>query len=245
VFEAAPTKLMHYTLPTYGAIAWLAAAALAEPLGPRVRWIGAGLSGLIGLLLAAACAYLVKTYGDASDTPEAGVSALLLAGAGLGGAWLLLRRSPAAAISAAVGLGVAGHGALAAGLAPRLLPLWLSARTEKALEKAQLLPEQGIADAPVAVTGYAEPSLVFLVGTETEEATPDEAAEAISEHRPVVVEARQEAAFEAALAKDALKAHLVAVIAGLDYSTGKKMVLRVYESATPTPPDPAASGGQP
>jgi len=240
VFEATPTKLVHYTLPTYGAIAWLAAAALAQPLGPRVRWVGAVLCGLFGLLLAGACAYLVKAYGDASDIPEAALSALLLASAGVGGAWLLIRRSPTAAVSAAVGLGVAGHGALAAGLAPRLLPLWLSSRVEAALERAQLLPDQGIADAPVAVSGYAEPSLVFLIGTETEEATPDEAAEAISEHRPAVVEARQAPGFEAALAKAALKAHLVATIKGLDYSTGKKMTLGVYESATPTPP-----GGQP
>jgi 4-amino-4-deoxy-L-arabinose transferase-like glycosyltransferase len=246
VFEATPTKLVHYTLPTYGAIAWLAAAALAEPLGPRVRWIGAVLSGLFGVLLAGACAYLVKTYGDASDLPEAAISALLLAAAGLGGAWLLVRRAPAAAVTAAVGLGVAGHGALAAGLAPRLLPLWLSQRVERVMERAQLLPEQGIADAPVAVSGYAEPSLVFLVGTETEEATPQEAAEAISEHRPAVVEARQAPAFAAALAKDALKAHLVATVKGLDYSTGKKMALGVYESAMPAPAGPpASSGGQP
>jgi hypothetical protein len=137
-------------------------------------------------------------------------------------------------------LGVAGHGVLAAGLAPRLLPLWLSARVERALEKAQLLPEQGIADAPVAVTGYAEPSLVFLIGTETELDTPDEAAEAISEHRPAIVEARQDLAFTTALAKEGAKAHLVASVGGLDYSTGKKMTLRVYESATPPP-----AGGQP
>jgi 4-amino-4-deoxy-L-arabinose transferase-like glycosyltransferase len=240
VFEATPTKLVHYTLPTYGAIAWLAAAALAQPLGPRVRWIGAAVSALFGVLLAGACAYLVKAYGDASDIPEATTSALLLAAAGLGGAWLLIRRAPTTAAAAAVGLGVAGHGALAAGLAPRLLPLWLSSRVEGALERAQLLPEQGIADAPVAVSGYAEPSLVFLVGTETEEATPQEAAEAISEHRPAVVELRQAGGFQAALDMAGLKAHLVATIKGVDYSSGKKMVLRVYESATPAPP-----GGQP
>jgi 4-amino-4-deoxy-L-arabinose transferase-like glycosyltransferase len=238
VFELTPTKLVHYTLPTYGAIAWLAAAALTEPLGARTRWIGAAAQALFGLLLAAACFYLVKAYGDASDLPVAGVTALLLAAAGLGGAWLLLRRSPAGAVTAAVGLGLAGHGALAAGLAPRLLPLWLSQRTEKALEKAQLLPEQGIADAPVSVTGYAEPSLVFLIGTETELGTPDDAAEAITEHRPAVVEDRQEAAFEQALAREHAQAHLVAVIKGLDYSTGKKMTLRVYNSAQPAPAAP-------
>ena len=58
------------------------------------------------------------------------------------------------------------------------------------MARAQLLPEQGIADAPVTVAGYAEPSLVFGVGTPTELAGPEDAAQAIYEHRPTVVEAR-------------------------------------------------------
>ena len=32
VFELLPTKLVHYTLPTYGALAWLMAAAMRQPL---------------------------------------------------------------------------------------------------------------------------------------------------------------------------------------------------------------------
>ncbi|HWA63343.1 MAG TPA: glycosyltransferase family 39 protein, partial [Caulobacteraceae bacterium] len=38
-FELFPTKLPHYVLPTFGAVAWLAAGALAGTPGPRVRWI--------------------------------------------------------------------------------------------------------------------------------------------------------------------------------------------------------------
>jgi len=166
------------------------------------------------------------------------LAALLLAAAGLAGAWLLARQRPVAGVTAAVGLGVAAHGALAAGLAPRLSPLWLSSRTEKALEKAQLLPEQGIADAPVSVAGYAEPSLVFLIGTETELGGPEDAAQAITEHRPAVVEGRQQAAFERALARDRAQAHLVAAVRGLDYSDGKTMTLRIYEAAAPAPVAP-------
>ena len=94
VFEAMPTKLVHYPLPTYGAIAWLAAAALTEPVGKPARWTGAILSGVFGVLLAAACFYLVKLYGDVSDIPAAAVAALLLAGAGLVGGYLLVRRAP-------------------------------------------------------------------------------------------------------------------------------------------------------
>jgi 4-amino-4-deoxy-L-arabinose transferase-like glycosyltransferase len=239
VFEAMPTKLAHYTLPTYGAIAWLAAAALTQPIGPRPRWSGAVIGAVFGVALAAAAFYLVRLYGDATDIPAAMLAALLLAGAGLVGGWLLVRRTPVAAVVGAVGLGLVGHAALAAGLAPRLTPLWLSARVEKAMAKAQLLPEQGIADAPVTVAGYAEPSLVFALGTPTELAGPEDAAQAISEHRPAVVEQREEAGFEKALAGYAAHAHLVATVNGLDYSDGKKMTLRVYESADPAPQETA------
>jgi 4-amino-4-deoxy-L-arabinose transferase-like glycosyltransferase len=236
VFEALPTKLVHYPLPAHGAVAWLAAAALTEPLGARTRWTGAALAGLFGVLLAAAAFYLVKLYGDMSDIPFAILAAGLLAAAGLVGGYLLVRRAPAAAVVAAVGLGLAGHAALAAGLAPRLSPLWLSARVERVMEKAQLLPEQGIADAPVTVAGYAEPSLVFALGTPTELAGADDAAEAISEHRPAVVEEREEADFRKALSLYRAQAHLVATVKGLDYSDGKKMTLRVYEAVGPAPP---------
>src|ERR1700760_1242000 len=41
VFEALPTKLVHYTLPAYGAVAMLAAAALVQPIGGKTRWTGA------------------------------------------------------------------------------------------------------------------------------------------------------------------------------------------------------------
>jgi hypothetical protein len=151
-----------------------------------------------------------------------------------------VRGAPPGAVVAAVGLGLAGHAALAAGLVPRLNPLWLSSRVERAMARAQLLPEQGIADAPVTVAGYAEPSLVFALGTPTELAGPEDAAQAISEHRPAVVEQREEAAFERALSVYRVRAHLVATVKGLDYSDGKTMTLRVYEAA-----DAAVSGALP
>ncbi|RAK59942.1 glycosyltransferase family 39 protein [Phenylobacterium hankyongense] len=231
VFELMPTKLVHYPLPTYGAFAWLAAAALAEPLGARVRWIGAALSALVGVALAGACFYLLSIYGEgADDVAGAVVAGVLLAAAGLAGAYMMVRNTPRGALVSALGLGLLGHAALAAGLAPRLDPLWLSSRTEKVMAKARLLPRQGLADAPVAVAGYAEPSLVFALGTPTELDGPDEAAEAIVESRPAVVESRQDAAFRRALLAHQAQAVLVATVKGLDYSNGDKMTLRIYEA---------------
>jgi 4-amino-4-deoxy-L-arabinose transferase-like glycosyltransferase len=231
VFEAMPTKLAHYPLPAYGALAWLAAAALQQPIAGGARWTGAVLSGLAGLLLAAATFYLFSTFGDPTDLPAALAAAVLLAAAGLAGAWFLARKTPREAVIVAMVLGLLGHAALFAGLAPRLEPLWLSARVEAVMERAKLLPRQGIADAPVAVTGYAEPSLVFALGTATELATPQEAAQAIAEGRPAVVEAREEAGFRAALAGLGAQAAPVGQVEGLDYSNGDRMTLRIYETA--------------
>ena len=243
VFEALPTKLVHYTLPAYGALAWLAAAALAEPLGGRVRWIGGALQALAGVVLAAGCFYLASLYGGPAEIPAAVFAAGLLAAAGLLSAYLLVRKAPLPAIASGVGLGLLGHGALAAGLAPRLSPLWLSARVEQALGRAQLLPSQGLADAPVTVAGYAEPSLVFELGTDTELGNADDAAEAMVEHRPAVVEAKEEPAFRQALAEDHARAIEVAEINGVDYSTGHKLTLRVYKA--PDAPNGTAPGETP
>jgi len=243
VFEALPTKLVHYTLPAYGALAWLAAAALLQPLGARVRWAGAALQALIGLGLAAGVFYLQSRYGAGGDAPAAGLAAALLAAAGLVAAYLLARKTPLAALASGLGLGLLGHAALAAGLAPRLSPLWLSARVEQALGKAKLLPSQGLADAPVTVVGYAEPSLVFELGTDTELGDAEDAAEAMVEHRPAVVEAREEAAFETALAADHATAVRVAEVDGVDYSTGHKLALRVYKA--PDTPNGSSPGETP
>jgi len=229
VFEATPTKLVHYTLPTYGALAWLmAAAVLRAPFGAVVRWTGIALSVLAGGVLAIGVVYLTTLYGDPTDWPAAVLTALLLAGAGICGAWLLWRGQAGKAIAAAGVLTILGHGAFAALFAPRLAPLWLSARTEQALSDARLLPRQGIAPAPVAVAGYAEPSLVFALGTPTDLGGVDQAVKALAERRPAVIEGREQAAFEAAMKASRVRAREIARIDGLDYSNGDETSLRLY-----------------
>jgi 4-amino-4-deoxy-L-arabinose transferase-like glycosyltransferase len=228
LFELLPTKLPHYLMPAYGAIAWLAARALAEPLGAVTRWLGAGLAAVVGLALAGGVFYLLSLYGEPADAWAAVLAAGLLAAAGLTGAWFLLRRQAEIALVAALGFGVLGHAALAAVLAPRLDPLWLSARLEAALGGARLLPRQGVAEAPVAVAGYAEPSLVFALGTDTGLEGPAEAAQAVVENRPAIVEDHDEAAFRDALKARGGQAVQVAVVKGINYSKGDPMTLRVY-----------------
>lgn len=228
VFEALPTKLPHYLMPAYGGLAWLAARALAEPIGAVARWLGAGLLAVMGLVLAGAVFYLLSLYGDPSDAWAATLAGGLFAAAALVGAYLMVRQAQQAAVLGALALAILAHGVLAAAFAPRLDPLWLSARLERALEQTRLLPRQGVAEAPVAVAGFAEPSLVFALGTATELHGPAEAAQAIVEGRPAIVEQREEAPFREALDARAGTAVLVATVGGINYSKGDPMTLRVY-----------------
>jgi len=236
MFEILPTKLVHYELPAYGALAMLMAAAVREPLGRWPRRIGAGLSVFVGLLLAAVAVYGLKSFGGPGDAIWAVLAALLALAAGIAGAILLLRQHSARALVTAGVLGVGAHIALTAGLIPRLEPLFLSKDIADALDRTRLSPRSG-APGPVAVTGYSEPSLIFQLGTATELTDGEGAADAISEGRPAVVEGREEKPFRAALAEQGLTAHPVAVVQGLNYSDGDKERLTVYRGE-PQAPDP-------
>jgi 4-amino-4-deoxy-L-arabinose transferase-like glycosyltransferase len=245
VFEALPTKLPHYPLPAYGALAWLAAVALTRPIGRLSGWTGAAVSMIAGIAVAAVAVAAQTRYGAPASLGWAAATAVLAVLAGLAGAVAVLSPRPRAALAAALALGIAAHAALAAGLAPQLSALWLSKRLVAALDQARLDPRGGLIPGPVCVVGYAEPSLVFLLGTETEFGDAGDAAEAISEGRPVVVERRQAEAFRRELADDGLKASPVGEVAGLDYSLGRADVLTVFRSDSPPKPDPQDPGGAP
>ena len=164
--------------------------------------------------------------------------------AGLAGAAVVLTPRPRASLAAALALGVAAHAALA-GLTPQLGPLWLSRRVVGALQAAHHDPRGGLIPGPVTVIGYAEPSLVFQLGTGTEFGDVGDGADAISEGRPVAVEARQDAAFQRELADDGLKASAVGAVSGLDYSINRNDILTIYRSDSPPQPQSPDQGGAP
>jgi 4-amino-4-deoxy-L-arabinose transferase-like glycosyltransferase len=231
VFELVPTKLPHYVLPTFAALAWLMAAALTRPLDRLERWAGAGLTIAVALGLAVAGAIGAAMFGDAWSWVWESLAAIALVAAAAAGATWILRGKSGRAAGLACALGVLGHAFLIGGLAPSLSGLWLSQRVADGLARANISPRQGLANGPVAVSGYAEPSLVFALGAETELGTAENAADAIDEGRPAVVEARQEAAFRQALAADGAGALLAGTVTGLDYSSGHTQILRLYRPA--------------
>ena len=241
VFEAIPTKLVHYPLPLYGAMAILmAAAATAPERFSAERWLragGAALSVLVGVALAVTVATLAPRYGGGAS-PFVWLTGVCALAAGTLAALALYGRSVRLTV-AALALGVLTHIGLAAGVAPGLKSLWVSKTAADLLAARNLDPRNGVTPGPVAVVGYAEPSLVFLLGTETELDTPEDAAEAIVDGEPVLVEAKQDNAFRSALKASEAKASVIGETRGLDYSTGKAVDLLLYRSDMPPQQDTA------
>lgn len=226
IFELTPTKLAHYTLPTFGALALLAAAALTRPVGRISRYTGAGLTISVGALLAVASVWLLTEYGRSTAQTWATITIVFAILAGLIGAFLMLHRAAMTAVIASIALGVIAHGALA-GTLRQLRPLSVAPQLEKVLLAANLHPRQGRAG-PVAITGFHEPSFVFLTGRGTELTDAAGAARALTEGRPVIVEARDADAFREAAAELGVTGRVVGEVNGHNYSKGDDVSLTVY-----------------
>jgi 4-amino-4-deoxy-L-arabinose transferase-like glycosyltransferase len=238
IFELTPTKLAHYTLPTYGALALLAAAALTRPIGAVSRYAGAGLAVLAGLIVVVATVYGLTEYGRSTAQTWATLTIVFAALAALVGAFLLVQRAQMAAVAISIALGVVAHAGLA-GTIRQLRPLAVAPQLQKVLERADLHPRQG-RPGPVAITGFHEPSFVFLTGRETELTDAAGAARALAEGRPVIVEARDADAFSAASAELGVTGRAVGVVNGHNYSRGDDVSLTVY-----APSGSAAAGIRP
>lgn len=240
MFETMPTKLVHYPLPLYGAIAWLIAAALTTPDGGGwarwSRWTGAALSVLVGAGVALALTLSAPRFG-VTASPWLWLSAALALCAGLAGGAAVATRAPRRVLmgGAALGSGLLFHMVAMGGLGPSLTSLWVSRNAANLLASRSLDPRNGVTPGPVAVVGYAEPSLVFLLGTDTELDDVSDAADAVGAGEPALVEKRRDAEFRAALADQSTLATVVGETRGTDYSTGKSVDLRLYRSDAPQP----------
>ncbi len=232
IFELAPTKLWHYTLPTFGAIALLMAAALTQPIGKISRRIGAGLSVWAALLICIITVYGLTMYGASTAQTWAALTIVFAAVAGIGGAFILLNRAAISALLLAMVFGVLAHAALA-GTLRQLRPLSVSPLLVQALEQNGLAPDQGLTPGPVAITTFHEPSFVFLTGRDTELTDAAGAAKALSEGRPAIVEAHDAEAFRQAMATTGAVGRAVSTVRGHNYSSGDDVVLTVYAPQRP------------
>jgi len=227
-FELLPTKLVHYSLPAHGALFWLMAAALKEPLGRWTGRIGMGLSAFAAIGFAAVTLGLMAEYGDSPDLVWAIVTAGLFLLAGTAAIVLAWKREATTAVLAAGGIGILAHGMFFGQFGPRLEPLWPARRVEMALERTGLDPRSGRTPGPVEVAGYSEASLVFALGTHTGLGGPEDAVRALAEGRPAIVEKREEAEFRSLMARRGLTPRPVTRLEAFNYSNGDPMSLTFY-----------------
>ena len=226
IFELTPTKLAHYTLPTFGAVALLAAAALTRPIGPVSRITGAVVSVIGGAAIVLVTVYGLTEFGRSTAQGWATITIVFAALAALIGAFLLLHRAATTAVLVSITLGLVAHAGLA-GTIRQLRPLAVAPQLERVLERADLHPRQG-RPGPVAIAGFHEPSFVFLTGRDTELTDAAGAAQALAEGRPVIVEERQADAFSAATARLGVSGRAVGLVNGHNYSQGDDVSLTVY-----------------
>ncbi len=229
VVEVVPTKLPHYVLPAYPALAILAAMFLMASRDNARRYLSwiAGVQFLVGLAaLVAAPILLPRLYGG-GDAPL-WLLAVAVAGGVIGAAGLVLALANKRGWALAGGLLAFAilAPALTVGVAPRLTQLWVSERLA-ALATAQARP----GDPAPALAGYTEPSLVFALGKGVTLTDGRGAAQRGADAGGLaLVEDGEKPAYLARLAELQTDAQAVAAMDGFNYSRGRKVHITLYRA---------------
>lgn len=236
VVELMPTKLPHYMLPAYPALVLLMAWSLTSPAYDELtakRWqvwiVRATVFGAVAVTLALAIVSAAAAPYVLGTVSWWGVLAALLAlGAGWFGSGLMPILAPLPRTATAAAMAVATLGVLATFVAPALKPLWLSPAI--AAKFAEIRPCQ---DSRLVAAGYHEPSMVFLVGTDTLLADGAQAAAEVSRDSCAVamVSDDQLEAFDDALTEGVSSIDELGRVEGVNYSKGTPRVLTFFAAA--------------
>jgi 4-amino-4-deoxy-L-arabinose transferase-like glycosyltransferase len=222
IFELIVTKLPHYVLPTYPAIAGLIALAMlnGRQLGPLLAWM------LVAGAVLLAAAGTVALYVVEGTISIAAVAVSLSAIAIL--TWGVKQRqsiSPATFV-ATIAISTSMLGGATLGLiVPKMDSLWLGPRLAAAVKRSA-----PCATPQVISANYHQPSLVFLVGTKTILGFPPDAAKFIAGGgcRLALVTEREEPAFLAEIAKLGREAELAERVNGLNIGKVGRESVGVY-----------------
>jgi 4-amino-4-deoxy-L-arabinose transferase-like glycosyltransferase len=227
ILELTVTKLPHYVLPLYPAIAILIAGIIdARMLSKRpllvrgtIWWfIVALLFGLAGTL---ALALIGGQFGP--------LAWLLLAAAAVMGFWAWRSYETDGAEHALL-RGIASSVLIAIAIFGLIVPSLSQLFPSRML--AAILAESGCAQPMAATVGYQEPSLVFLVGTKTRLTDAAGAAEFLNggECRFAFVESAQEKSFAQHAQSIGLRYTAGPRVEGINISKGRPVTIAVYRS---------------
>jgi 4-amino-4-deoxy-L-arabinose transferase-like glycosyltransferase len=225
VFELVPTKLPHYVLPLYPALAILVAVAAERQslaVSGRLPRIAMGLLPLLVVALAGVAAGAIWVLDSAIPFVALPIFTLAAVAAVIAWRFVFAGKFASAVLTAVVAsvlVSVAAYG----WSVPLLRSVALSPRLAAAA-RAMDCPVEGF-----ATVGYREPSLVFLTRTDLEMTDGAGAARFLREGqcRVAFVESRQEAAFLAGMGTD-VQPRLLSRVRGLNLNGGRRLDIGVY-----------------
>src|SRR6201996_5593425 len=226
VFEAVLTKLPHYVLPLYPAIAILTIGALERRVLSR-SWLTSAAAWWFAI---PALASLAAVIGAVTVTRQPVFLAWPFVAAalifGLFAWWLYddnrAERSLLNAVVAAMFLAMAIYGVVL----PALTPLFPSAEIAHALRNVRCVGPKA------AAAGFLEPSLVFMTGTSTLLTDGSGAADFLNQGscRFALVEARTERNFVQRAEAIGLRYDMATRIDGYNYSQGRAVSIAIFRS---------------
>jgi 4-amino-4-deoxy-L-arabinose transferase-like glycosyltransferase len=229
IFELVVTKLPHYVLPLYPAIAILIAGAVESKVLSERLWLKRGtiwwfLVPIIMSIVALLAGIVISRDLALPAWPFLAVAVVC----GLF-AWQLYdddgaERSFARATAAVLLVAIGVYGVVV----PALYPLFPS------VALADVLRESACADPVAASAGYEEPSLVFLAGTSTRLTDASGAADFLREGgdcRFAFIEARQERAFARRAEAIGLRYEREPPVEAFNISKGHRVTIAVFRSA--------------
>ena len=227
VFELVLTKLPHYVLPLYPAIAILTVGALERRVLSRSPWL---MRGAAWWFVVPAGASVLAIVGAITLTRQPVFLAWPFVAAalifGLFAWWLYedrnAERSLLNAMVSAIFLAFAIYGVVVPGLA-RLFP---------SVEVARALRNVSCVGPKAASAGFHEPSLVFMTGTSTLLTDGSGAADFLGQGscRFALVETRSERNFVARAEAIGLRYNVATRIEGYNISQGKAVSIAIFRS---------------
>jgi 4-amino-4-deoxy-L-arabinose transferase-like glycosyltransferase len=226
VFEAVLTKLPHYVLPLYPAIAILTVGALERRVLSR-SWLMKGAAWWFAIpalaaILAVVGAVMLTRQPAFLSWPLFAVAMIL----GLAAWWLYedsyAERSLLNAVAAALFLAFAVFGVVL----PSLNTLFPSAEIAHALRNVVCVRPKA------AAAGFQEPSLVFMTDTSTVLTDGSGAADFLSQGscRFALIEQRSERAFVQRAEAIGLRYNVATRVEGFNISQGRPVSIAIYRS---------------
>jgi 4-amino-4-deoxy-L-arabinose transferase-like glycosyltransferase len=227
VFELSVTKLPHYVMPLYPAIAILTAGAVEAKVLSRRRWLKRGViwwfvTPILLSITAIAGAFVIDRDLVLPAWPF--FAAAIVCGYL---AWQLYDDGAERAFTHATAAMVLISIGVYSMILPTLGPLFPS------VALAGVLRESGCAHPVAASAGYGEPSLVFLAGTETRFTDASGAADFLREGdcRFAFIETHQERAFAERAEAIGLRYERRPRVEAFNFTKGRPITIAIFRSA--------------